>query len=578
MVRNNGRKHLLKNSVQVRLTLLAACALVPMLLLLIINNLYSMELERTKFSQLNRNTVTLYANQIETTLEGIEKYVASLYTRDEDISLMIRSPDENQKKLASWRVMLQFDEALNIHQTADTFFIMTASEDNVMFRRRTNHLEFSVPLMNEIVRSIPDTRQWYWYQLENKYYLVRAFLLSDYYAGVFVNVDKLLALYEDLDFQGLDRLFIMTGDGLPLNDYMPGFEQQFRSELLLNRYQSYQTDNAQYIVIGTGFSFNSYILAAMMRDYGLFGRLSPLQKIITISIFVFLVYIPALLLLLRNRVIEPLNITVEAMKQMRNGDLDVQIPYTEGYDEFHMVHETFNSMAKDLKQSKIAVYEERLKRKETVLQFLQLQLSPHFIVNGLNSVHTLIDAGNLALSKQMVQYLAKHLQYAMQTSPFVTLKEELAFLENYINIQSLRYHHRIIPVIQYAKGLDDIAVPPLILQTFLENSIKYAFSRDDTVVFMLSISLEPNEDESNLAIEISDSGPGFPEKIICLMESGKKVTDERGEHFGISNVRDRLDMLYHGMASIRLSNQDRGGVRINIQIPAKTMRDSFGSK
>ncbi|NTV90831.1 MAG: two-component sensor histidine kinase, partial [Clostridiales bacterium] len=139
---------------------------------------------------------------------------------------------------------------------------------------------------------------------------------------------------------------------------------------------------------------------------------------------------------------------------------------------------------------------------------------------------------------------------------------------NYLRIQELRFPKRFTWSLEAPEELMDYTVPPLIIQTFVENSIKYAFSMSGMIHISAAVSLPEKDSGKLLRIVVRDTGGGFDSKVLERLDAGMTIKDEKGEHIGIWNIKKRLGLLYPGNAGIRLSNDEEGGAVVEIMLPA----------
>ncbi len=114
--------------------------------------------------------------------------------------------------------------------------------------------------------------------------------------------------------------------------------------------------------------------------------------------------------------------------------------------------------------------------------------------------------------------------------------------------------------------LYDTPVPPLIVQTFLENAIKYSASEDGSVTISVNIDFAEYKQEDCIKIIIKDNGNGFPEDCLRMFQNTEKTfPQKKSEHMGIKNIERRMALLYKGKSDIRLSNSN--GAKIEIYLP-----------
>lgn len=194
---------------------------------------------------------------------------------------------------------------------------------------------------------------------------------------------------------------------------------------------------------------------------------------------------------------------------------------------------------------------------EARLQALKMQLQPHFLFNTLNAISALIPA-EAKPARRMVARLGDLLRTTLEheETQEVTLREELAFLEPYLEIEQARLEDRLTVVMTIAPETMDARVPHLILQPLVENAIRHGIaSRIEPGRVEISASL--GADDRFLQLEIRDDGRG--------LDRHSDVSVRRG--VGLTNVRSRLEQLYGHEHRFKLENQPDGGVLVRISVP-----------
>ena len=190
------------------------------------------------------------------------------------------------------------------------------------------------------------------------------------------------------------------------------------------------------------------------------------------------------------------------------------------------------------------------------LQTLKMQLQPHFLFNTLNGIAGLVRDSRNKAAVDMIVGLSDLLRYTLENAgkQEVPLKEELEFLELYLDIQQMRFSDRLKVEMHVAPETLDALVPNLILQPLVENAIRHGISRR-RASGTIGISAERHEDL--LKITIYDDGPGLKR------DDGLKTV----EGVGLSNTRARLGQLYGERQEFTLSEREGGGVTATLVIP-----------
>lgn len=195
------------------------------------------------------------------------------------------------------------------------------------------------------------------------------------------------------------------------------------------------------------------------------------------------------------RVSEVRYLTVEAaLQKIRRGQMDVRFQEDQKVEELQHLSTSFNQMMDHVKQMKIAAYEKELQYRYAQLQYLQLQISPHFFLNILKSLYGMAQGRNYEKIQTAILMISDHVRYIFHDNQdMVPLQTELHHVENYMQMQryitsqSIAFHMEVEP------GLEEAQVPALCLQTFVENSCKYATVPGRGLEISLEVRQLPSE-------------------------------------------------------------------------------------
>ena len=186
------------------------------------------------------------------------------------------------------------------------------------------------------------------------------------------------------------------------------------------------------------------------------------------------------------------------------------------------------------------------------LQMLRMQLQPHFLFNTLHTISALMHR-DVKRADSMIAALSDLLRMSLRSTGTqeVPLREEVEFLERYIEIMSLRFGDRLTVTVDVDPAVLDARVPTLLLQPIVENSLRHGFG-EGIRGGRVSIVLRP--DGETLRCEIADDGRGIPREGIR-------------EGVGIANTRARLRHLYGERHEFELRGDPAGGARVTLVIP-----------
>lgn len=197
---------------------------------------------------------------------------------------------------------------------------------------------------------------------------------------------------------------------------------------------------------------------------------------------------------------------------------------------------------------------------EAQLQILKLEMQPHFLFNALHAVSAQIHSNPTAANDTLV-LVSDMLRHAVETTRLqeVPLREELAILRLYAQIQQVRFGDRLRITWDVDEATLDAAVPHMILQPILENSLKHGLEEHSEAG---RIVISSRRDGASLCLAIRDDGPGI-----------QATSARRGSGLGLLNVRDRLAQLHGEGQSLKVTAAPEGGTVVTICIPLSYMRD-----
>jgi two-component system LytT family sensor kinase len=193
------------------------------------------------------------------------------------------------------------------------------------------------------------------------------------------------------------------------------------------------------------------------------------------------------------------------------------------------------------------------------MEALQNQINPHFLFNTLNSISSLVRF-DPETAREVISKLATILRRLLNsTDSFVPLREEVEFIDNYLDIEVVRFGHDKLRVVKELEPASlDVMVPSMLLQPLVENSIKHGLA---SMVEGGSIYLRSRLSDSRLVIEVEDDGVGMA--ATQPLESGST----RGSGIGMANISERLQVLYGDTALMTIDSREGKGTLVRIRLP-----------
>lgn len=189
---------------------------------------------------------------------------------------------------------------------------------------------------------------------------------------------------------------------------------------------------------------------------------------------------------------------------------------------------------------------------EIELNKLKSQLNPHFMFNAMNSIRALVDE-NPDKSKEAITQLSNILRNTLQMgkNKVIPFDEEMKIVNDYLGLEAIRYEERLKTLVTVHPDCKHFNIPPLMIQTLVENGIKHGISK---LVGggMLEVTADVKNDE--LCVRVRNSG-----------QLKEKSDSESG--FGLKNTEQRLQLLYGTKASLKILNENTSSVLTEIVIP-----------
>ncbi|MHB1687013.1 MAG: sensor histidine kinase [Ignavibacteriaceae bacterium] len=191
--------------------------------------------------------------------------------------------------------------------------------------------------------------------------------------------------------------------------------------------------------------------------------------------------------------------------------------------------------------------------KDFELKTLKSQLNPHFMFNALNSIRALIEE-EPASAQTAVTKLSNILRYSlkMERTETVSLDEEMQAVADYLALEAIRFEERLKYEIVIDPKSSKIEIPPMMIQTLVENGIKHGISKKTEGG---TIFISTTNNDSELRIKIKNSG-SFDEKAL-----------QKSSGFGINNTKHRLHLIYGEKAFFSIKNESENEVTAEIVIP-----------
>ncbi|MDL2301412.1 histidine kinase [Lachnospiraceae bacterium OttesenSCG-928-D06] len=443
------------------------------------------------------------------------------------------------------------------------FFYLYDSQANHLYLKYSNQV-YTLSRIEELKaqlleQGIPDGTNvsWQIYSLGTNYFYLKNYEYMNYKMGFFMDLDTGLGeiigegFVQERDLYFTDGSTIIESvDGEIIEIDSGSWEELFKNTFFYQSVQ-YQSDSL------------GCMIGLQMARVQFLESIPILYWILLVTALFCVLLIFALYGLLQKRVVQPLKQLQEGMEQLKKENFKYRIQDwgEEETQDFVFLYESFNHMAEEIRKS----HEKDLMVFQVQLNNLKLQVSPHMLLNSFNMIYSLAQTKNYECIQEFSIHLVDYFRYVLkEMDQFVTVKREMKFVESYIGIQKIRFPGAFTSVYSIEEGAEKALIPPLLIENFVENSMKYALVPGTSIEILINI----RRDGDRLLISICDTGNGMKEEVLQVINKGEVLKDKMGQkHIGIWNCRKRLAIFYEKNASIHIMSTYGEGTQVWLDLP-----------
>jgi two-component system sensor histidine kinase YesM len=397
--------------------------------------------------------------------------------------------------------------------------------------------------------------------------------------------------YQDLSLDGLGVVAIRIDVNRLFSDYVNGIDHEESSFIIVkgdnevvypdkldldlktlsdmkdqrSRYRIVRSNDKAYFLTFRQSALTDWTYYTVTPYDNIFYSTINAKKMALIIYLALFLIASIVALQLSKRITDPLEKLTHRMRRVQLGNFDYEEDgkATLGMDEVGQIQRHFRMMLQRINELIQENYVKQLMIKDTQFKALQAQINPHFLYNTLESINWMAKMSKQERISRMVESLGFLLRLSINEKEVViTLQRELEILQHYLIIQKLRFEERLNFSLQVPAHLNSCDVPKLSVQPIIENAIHYALEpKIEPCTIVVSAQIQDN----CLFISIADNGPGMSESFLEKLKTGE--VKPQGTGLGLSNIRDRIKMLYGEEYGIKIES-DRGfGTIVTLILP-----------
>lgn len=386
-----------------------------------------------------------------------------------------------------------------------------------------------------------------------------------------IKYDQIKQLVESAVTDGSGQIFLIDGSNSIVygsdNSYLgKKFNQiigtDFQEDVGKHDHVVYSGNNM--IIIKNLPSMNWHIIEVIPTR----ERLYEIEKAKKIVIFITILAALFSLLIgsaLSAAITKPLRKLMKGMNRIKVDEVRFEpIQFNTFNHDMKVLSDSYNVMLDKINILMKNIVKHERDKKNAELQMLQAQISPHFLYNTLNTIKWMAFMENCPRIADAIVSLVDLLEFCCKNrDSVIPVREELKLLNDYINIQQLRYNSKIKIVFEMDHGIDDMRILKFTLQPSVENAIIHAFTemKEDATIFIRGRILE-----DRVVFEVEDNGVGIDDYTLKHMTG-----------MGVSNVNDRIKLNFGDKFGQIIESEFGIGTKVTISLP-KISEDEAGLK
>ncbi|WP_026522276.1 sensor histidine kinase [Butyrivibrio sp. VCB2001] len=536
---------------------------IPVVILFVVVSWFSFSEIRKQNNLALKSSVNIYQNELEHKLSAIEHFVQWTVVHDPILDAFDESGHMGDFRDASNELRLRVSD-MQYSTGSEYMYFFYWDEKDIFFNASDLKVNYETykKIKERIKSDVGTNYTWEPCMIGDNAFLYYSITYEHRIFSCVVSMEDILSplssinLGEQGSIQALSAdgdVFYRTGEG------PGGFRGNFYNRLI---FPGAEADLP-------------FTLAIDSLALGNYGRLFFLQFIVFLAALMLCFIMGGYVLVSYRKVILPIKIFSKSLSEIDSlKDTEGLVLTDSRVQELNQINDQFKNLIHEITRLRIDVYEAELDNNKFMIHFLQQQIKPHFYLNCLTTIDSMVSLGDMDAAKKMLMFTSRYFRYLFQVNNnFVPLINELAHVEDYLSIQNMRLSRPTQYETDLPKDCNQLSIPPLLLITFVENSVKHATppEGESLKISIRAKKLLDAEDGAGdiLEIVISDNGQGFDPQILNKIKNGEDIVSEDGSHIGITNCIKRLSLLYNNSFELIADNTEEHGARITLRIPVK---------
>ncbi len=400
-----------------------------------------------------------------------------------------------------------------------------------------------------------------WFVLD-KEYLCTVYQYRGVYIGSWISATDYCSDLAEQQFSELYYVDMLDQDGQTIQSassrYNRSIEDRHGISYDVFEATDNQTDFRLVFKIGYRWYEDENVIQLVIAAFSL---------LILFGVFCFAIYV-------RNKILQPI---IDFYGQIVDTDGRKPFNISGQVVELDKAAAMLNNLSGEVRNLQLEKYRQQVQFQEAQLGFAQQQIRPHFFINCLNVIYSMAQVNQKEEIQELCLHISGYIRLLFGNSTnYILLEQELKMLEQYLCIMKKIYGQEFHYELDCKSPIEGIQIPPLLIQTFVENSIKFG-DREEGLSIYVSILRTVKEEKERLQIVIRDTGVGFRQNVMDELNAGTYKSIRNGYQIGIGNVRQRLSLLYQDGYNLCFSNTE-SGAEVRIEIPCSCKENGVDSQ
>lgn len=402
------------------------------------------------------------------------------------------------------------------------------------------------------------------FQLDGYSFLINQYRFPYFSVGMMYDVGEILRNFCNSGAQAGGTVYLADREGGLISAYG---EEGFLAKTEMKRVDQLKAD-AQNVVLEQPFKGGQYNLVQVITRKDILRTLPSLIQVLYVLTILGFIAVPVLFLFAMRMILRPLVKLCKAMEEVENGNLKYHVEGKTSNYQTDYLYCCFNRMVDELNRLVISSYEREIEKLQGDAINMRLQVNQHMLLNFLNTIYSLAQVGKMEQVSEFTLLLMKYFRYVLrQNIALVTIQEEMQFVEDYLKIQKIRFPDSFICVYQIDEDAEKISIPQLLIENFVENSIKYGIVMGSEIEILINVHIV----DQKVSISICDTGNGMPERTVEQLMRGEIIEDRAGKHIGIWNCRRRMKYYYGEEYELRITSKPGEGTQVWMEFPLEPL-------